>query len=423
MKWVVLVMLFSISVLNYTDKSIYGLAAEPIMSGLDISYEQFGLPSSSFFFAYAIGSIIIGSLTYRFNTKYLLIMIALGWTVSLTGAYLVESFTGLIVIRTVLGFFEGGTYGLCVAHISKWFASESRGLAIALMTSGTTVGTYVFAPVLVILLANFGWKHSFATLGAASLVWAIIFLFLKERPKEPIVESVQDQPTKQNNAEFKDVIKIVLNPFILSVIAVGFVGMWIITWVVTWAPIYLTQIVGLESQNMGTVMAGIGISGIFVAIGIGKLADFLFKRKKSIDKSYTAVLISILLISAISFGMTTIFTTPILAVPLLGLGLVLNACLLPLFTTINSIIVPKNLIGTISGFTLAINALAAVIGPALTGYLVSNVGDSTRIGFNTGVLIISVLCALCGLMLLFTSKRKVLVSQPDAQTAATVDVE
>ncbi len=96
-----------LSVLNYTDKSVLGLAAEPIMSELGLTYDQFGLVGSSFFAAYAVGSIILGTLTYQINSKYLLMMIAMGWTVSLASAYFVETLTHLILLRVVLGFFEG----------------------------------------------------------------------------------------------------------------------------------------------------------------------------------------------------------------------------------------------------------------------------------------------------------------------------
>ena len=63
MRWMVLGFLFLLSVLNYTDKSVLGLAAQPIMSELDLSYEQFGLVGSVFFVTYALGGIFIGVLT------------------------------------------------------------------------------------------------------------------------------------------------------------------------------------------------------------------------------------------------------------------------------------------------------------------------------------------------------------------------
>ena len=170
MRWIVLGFLFLLSVMNYTDKSVLGLAAEPIMTELSLTYDQFGLVGSSFFAAYAIGSIILGTLTYKFNSKYLLMMIATGWTVSLASAYFVETLSHLILLRAVLGFFEGGTYGLCVVHLARWFNSAERGVASAIMTSGTTVGTYLAAPLLVLGITNLGWQHTFAILGVASLV-------------------------------------------------------------------------------------------------------------------------------------------------------------------------------------------------------------------------------------------------------------
>ena len=97
MRWIILGFLFMLSVLNYTDKSVLGLAAQPIMSELNLSYDQFGLVGSVFFVTYAVGGIIIGVLTYRINTKYLLMVIAVGWTVSLASAYFVESLMQLML--------------------------------------------------------------------------------------------------------------------------------------------------------------------------------------------------------------------------------------------------------------------------------------------------------------------------------------
>jgi len=47
-KWVILFLLFLLNVLNYSDKSIIGVAAGPIMKELDLNYEQWGIVGSSF---------------------------------------------------------------------------------------------------------------------------------------------------------------------------------------------------------------------------------------------------------------------------------------------------------------------------------------------------------------------------------------
>ena len=412
MRWVVLGFLFLLSVLNYTDKSVLGLAAEPVMSELGLTYDQFGLVGSSFFAAYAVGSIVLGTLTYRYNTKYLLMLIASGWTISLVSAYFVETLTHLILLRIVLGFFEGGTYGLCVVHLARWFNSSQRGVASAIMTSGTTVGTYLAAPLLVMGITNFGWQHTFALLGVASLVWAVLFFFMRDEPKQPLVEDVKSLASNKE-VPFKHILKVFFNPYVLSILVVGFVSMWITTWVLTWAPTYLTQIVGLEPQRMSLVFAAMGITGTIFAICAGKFTDFLFKKNKSLIKSYDRVLVTVLLVGAASFAMTTFVSSPILACIFLGIGLVMNTSLLPLNTAIKTMIIPKNLVGTVTGISLSISSMAGVVGPWITGYLITIAGDDVRSGFNSGVLVVVGLYVVTATVLLATRKSKITATEKD----------
>lgn len=412
MRWVILGFLFLLSVLNYTDKSVLGLAAEPIMTELGLSYDQFGLVGSSFFAAYAVGSIVLGTLTYKYNTKYLLMMIATGWTISLASAYFVETLTQLILLRVVLGFFEGGTYGLCVVHLARWFTSAQRGVAAAIMTSGTTVGTYLAAPLLVMGISNFGWQHTFALLGVASLIWALAFFFMRDEPKQPLVEDVKSLASNQN-APFKDIVKVFMNPYVLSIVVVGFVSMWITTWVLTWAPTYLTQIVGLPPQRMSLVFAAMGITGTIFAICAGKFTDYLFKRNKSLIKSYDRVLVTVLIVGAVAFAATTFVSSPVLACLLLGIGLVMNTSLLPLNTAIKTMIIPKNLVGSVTGISLSISSMAGIIGPWITGYLITLAGDDVRSGFNSGVLIVVGLYVFTAVVLLVTRKLKITATEKE----------
>lgn len=418
MRWMVLVFLFLLAVLNYTDKSVLGLAAEPIMAELGLSYDEFGMVGSSFFAAYAVGSLVLGTLTYRFNSKYLLMMIAAGWTVSLASAYFVETLAHLILLRVALGFFEGATLGFSIVHLARWFTSSQRGFAVAIMTSGTTVGTYLAAPLLVAGITNVGWQHTFALLGIASLIWAAAFFFMRDEPKEPLVEDVKSLASNKD-VPFSQIIKVLINPYVLSIMVVGFVSMWITTWVLTWAPTYLIQIAGLEPQRMSFIFAGMGIVGTIFAIGMGKFTDYLFKRNKSLIKSYDRVLVTVLIIGALAYGMTTIVSSPILACVFLGIGLIMNTSLLPLNTTIKSLVIPRNLVGSVTGISLSIASMAGIIGPWATGYLITLAGDDIRAGFNSGVLVIVGLYVVSAIVLLLTRKLKITATEKeDALRAA-----
>ena len=235
---------------------------------------------------------------------------------------------------------------------------------------------------------------------------------MKDEPKIPLVEEVKSLASNKE-VPFKDLLKVFFNPYVLSILVVGFVSMWITVWVLTWAPTYLIQIVGLEPQNMALLFAAMGITGTVFAICIGKFTDFLFKKNKSLIKSYDRVLITVLLVGAASYAMTTIVSSPVLACIFLGVGLVMNTSLLPLNTAIKTLIIPKNLVGSVTGISLSIASMAGIIGPWITGYLITLAGNDVRAGFNSGVLIIVGLYIVTAIVLLVTRKLKITATGKD----------
>lgn len=404
MRWLVLAMLFILYVINFADKSVLGLAADPIMKDLNLNFEQFGFAGSSFYWLYAIGSLFLASLSYRFGTKKLIIFIAFGWTISLLAVYLVESLPALIIIRVLLGFFEGGTLALCLAHIAKWFADGARGTANAILLAGATFGAYLTAPILVQLIQGPGWKHTFALLGATSLVWAIIFLFFKEQPKEAVGITSSSNPSK-TNMSFKELLKVIFTPYFLSILLSFFTVMWLIAWVVVWAPTYLTKIVGLTPESMSLAFAIIGITASIISIIVGKFTDRYFEKTNNPFKSYIRVALSALVLAAIAFTATTFVTNPILAITLLALGVTMNNCIAPFTSSVVSSMVPPSQVGSILGFKTAIGSTAGIIAPVVTGYFVGIAGDDIRSGFNYGVLVVVLLYIISAACLYFSSRR------------------
>ena len=58
--WGMTALLLLFMLINFADKVVVGLAAQPIMAELKLSPEQFGLLGSSFFFLFAISGIVVG---------------------------------------------------------------------------------------------------------------------------------------------------------------------------------------------------------------------------------------------------------------------------------------------------------------------------------------------------------------------------
>lgn len=426
MRWFVLAMLFILYVLNFADKSVLGLAADPIISDLSLSFDQFGLAGSSFYWFYAVGSILIASLSIKFGTKKLIVFIAAGWTISLLSAYFVTSLSALVAIRIALGFFEGGTLALCMAHIAKWFKPGARGTANAILLSGATFGAYLTAPILVKMISGIGWQHTFAALGVSSLAWLIFFVFFKEEPKEK-VDNYDTSQLQHAKMTFPEMLKMMVTPYFLSILLSFFTVMWLIAWVVVWGPTYLTKIVGLTPDQMGLAFASIGISAAIISIIVGRFADRLFAKTKNMFRSYIFVAVGSMIIAALAFAITTFVTSPILAILFLGIGITMNNCIAPFTSSVVSSMVEPSQVGSILGFKTGFGSLAGIIAPLLTGFLVSFAGD-VRTGFTYGVFVSVGLYVVSAVLLFITAKKvqsnkeKVEAAQPDViATESIVD--
>lgn len=60
--WIVVVLLFIFMMINAADKAVIGIAAVPMMQGMQRGPRQFGLAGSSFFLLFAISSVATGFL-------------------------------------------------------------------------------------------------------------------------------------------------------------------------------------------------------------------------------------------------------------------------------------------------------------------------------------------------------------------------
>lgn len=89
--------------INFADKVVVRLAAQPVMAELKLSPEQFGLLGSSFFFLLAVSGVVVGFITNRAQTRHMLLVMAIIWSVvqfPMLGTVTLEM---LIACRIILG--------------------------------------------------------------------------------------------------------------------------------------------------------------------------------------------------------------------------------------------------------------------------------------------------------------------------------
>lgn len=385
MRWLILFSIFILAIINFADKTVTGLAAVPIMTDLNLDYEQWGIVGSSFFWLFSLASIVGAALSDRFGTGKMLMIMAIIWTIAQSMTLFVAGLPLFILTRVLLGAGEGPFFATAVSHLSKWFTPESRGFALSILNLGNTIGKAVSVPILVFIIAKFGWREAFVSLGVVSLIFVFFWLWLG-RLKPPV--SNNEVETVHSKIDWGKTFKILRSPTFVFTTLLAFIGYAVITYSLVFNPAYLTEVKQVSPQTMGYMKAIGGGVGALLSVVVSIISDRIYKKTKNIWKS--RVLLSSICVSAA--GVLFYLYTLTNSVPFMIFALILeNAFILMLFTVcpivVNSLLPERK--GLMSGIMMGIATTSGIIGPIIYGKVINEVGAAA--GFNLNIHVLSVL--------------------------------
>ncbi|TFH59562.1 MFS transporter [Peribacillus frigoritolerans] len=398
MRWVVLILLFFGAVINFADKSIVGLAAVPIMKEFNLTYAEWGLVGSSYYWLYPVTGIFGAAWADRLGAKKVLGFIMLTWTVLQFGVLAITALPLLILYRILLGAFEGPYSPIAYSHADKWFPPKLKGFANSVVVGGGTVGAMIVAPILVSLITIFGWKVAFAALGAASLVWFFLFQFLtKENPVE-VYENVQKKKKqKLEKIKVKDFLLLLASPTAMFTTLAYFSTYILVVWFSVWLPIYLVEAVKMTPGQMGTSVAIIGVVSVCIYMGVSMASDHLFKKNQNWRSSRVFVVAGAMILGALFFSSIMIFQNPIWVIVAMCLAKGLTYAILPIGPTI-MINEMQERGGLMTSILTSSGNLAGIIAPLLTGYIISLAGGNQLLGYNLSILFMAILVLAFGIL-------------------------
>src|ERR1700730_8265643 len=315
--WVIVLLLFLFMLINFADKAVIGLAAQPIMNDLHLTPSQFGLVGSSFFFLYAVAGVVTGFIVNRIQTRWALLVMGLIWAATQFPMAGSVGFTTLIACRVVLGAGEGPAYPVALHSAYKWFPNELRTLPTAMISQGASIGVVLALPGLNYLIVHYSWHRAFAALG---LVWALAWLALGR--EGTLVET----PTPVEGRSFERIPyrRLLLNPTVLAACASGFGAYWGLSLMIAWLPHYLINGLGYTQQQTGWLSTLPWACNVFVVIGAGWLSQNLLARKYS-----SLVARSLIGGGAVALGGVALIVTPYVETPVLNLALLVLGISVP----------------------------------------------------------------------------------------------
>src|SRR3954464_1185869 len=270
--WTVTFLLFLFMVVNFADKIVVGLAGVPIMTELKLDPEQFGTLGSSFFILFSISALLGGFIVNSVPTRWVLLVMAVIWSVAQFPMVGTVSFTTLLICRVILGAGEGPAFSVAVHSIYKWFPDEKRTLPTAILSQGSAFGVILAVPALNWLIVNYSWHHAFGALGVVGLMWVVAWLILgKEGPLAQTVAMAAAEPRIPY-------FQLLTSRTFIGCVAATFGAYWALSLGLTWFTPFIVQGLGFSQSDSGWVSVVPWGFGAVVVLAAGWVSQVMLAR-------------------------------------------------------------------------------------------------------------------------------------------------
>ncbi|NUG52679.1 aromatic acid/H+ symport family MFS transporter, partial [Acinetobacter lactucae] len=178
--WKVLIWCLLIIIFDGYDLVIYGVALPLLMQQWSLTAVEAGLLASAALFGMMFGAMIFGTLSDKLGRKKtILICVTLFSGFTFLGAF-AKGPTEFAILRFIAGLGIGGVMPNVVALMTEYAPKKIRSTLVAIMFSGYAIGGMTSALLGAWLVKDMGWQIMFLIAGIPLLLLPLIWKFLPE---------------------------------------------------------------------------------------------------------------------------------------------------------------------------------------------------------------------------------------------------
>jgi ACS family hexuronate transporter-like MFS transporter len=390
-RWLVIALIFAITLINYIDRSAISYAIGDIARDLQFSPHDKALYSgfilATFSIGYMLTTLFGGIFADRYGARVTLFWAALLWSLAsgLTG--LAVGFVMLAGARVMLGVAEGPNFPSMNRGIADWLSSRERAIALSNSLVAVPLALAIGAPLATQLIIHAGWRGMFIVLMLLGFIWLPLWWFLfRDFPEHsPHVnaaelEHIRDGKTSDRSIDSKTLHHrrrqvrglwkfLLSNPTLLANDWSFFVFGYFLFFFMTWLPTYLETEYHLNLRQVGLFGILPWLTAAFFLWIFGYVSDALLRKtgRLRIARSHpiwiSQLMAGLCIVPVIYVHNLTVMLVFIsLAV---GLSMSANAA----FYAVN-VDVARERSGTALGVMDTFFAISGFVAPLVTGWIV-----------------------------------------------------
>ncbi|QSE93750.1 MFS transporter [Rhodococcus pseudokoreensis] len=399
--WAITLLLSAFLFINFADKAVLGLVAKPLSEEFGLDHAAYGHLASAFYLLFSVAAFLVGMLTNRISTRWLLLILALLWSLTQVPMIWTTSIAVVYASRIALGAAEGPAFGLASHAVHKWFDNAHLQLPNSVVAVGAKLGSLVAAPMLTWVIVQFGWRQAFVAVAIAGLIWSLLWLAVG---REGPITSVHQEPADREgdtaaDAEERKVPyrQLLLSRTYLGQLILSCAGYFGLALAVTWLPSFLQEGLHRSLTTTGSLVAVYWGVAALLTFGAGLVSQRMTLRGISTRWSRGAVGAAMILVGGVSISLAAVVQTPTSSFALVALGMGAPSAVFAISATIQGEITPMRQRGTVLGLTVGVATLSGVIAPSVMGVLVqADLGSLA--GYQNGFKVLGAICMLAAIL-------------------------
>lgn len=287
--WYVLILLTTLYMLSFVDRTILSLLVGSIKRDLGISDTRIGLLQGlSFALFYTLMGLPLGRLADTRGRRNLIAACVVVWSFFTSACSVARSFWSLFLTRIGVGIGEAGLSPAAYSIIADYFPPQRLGVAIsiyymgvflgsslALLVGGIVVDHVSRTPTVTLPLLGVmaSWRVTFLIVGLPGLLFALLVYTIKEPIRRDMLRSAQGGVAQLSFGQSIGQLRLRWQSLFGISFAMVFQSMANYA-LVSWAPTYFIRVHGWTAGQSGRALATIlllaGCGGMYTG---GRLSD------------------------------------------------------------------------------------------------------------------------------------------------------
>jgi predicted MFS family arabinose efflux permease len=355
---------------NSVDRLALGLLLQNIKVDLHLSDTQLGfLTGIAFALFYSVMGIPIARWADRGNRVKIITITTAIWSAAVCLCALASNFVQLLLIRVGVAVGEAGCIPPAHSLIADHFTRAERPRAVAHYMLGGPLSAVIGFFVAGWLNELYGWRMTFAILGAPGLVIAALAWLTLRDPRASSAQPAAETASAAAQPSMREVfVTLWANKTFRHLLLCFSVKSFFTYGIAKWQPAFFIRTHGLETGELGTWLSVIyGLGGL---IGTYCGGEWASRRAASNERLQLGVMALLYCAFAVIFAFVYLTPNHYVAFGLLAIAIVgMTMASAPLFATLQTLVPDHMRAVSIAIIYLFANLIGMGLGPLVAGIL------------------------------------------------------